>query len=182
LIINGIYKDKNGTPLSIGNFIVKEDSRAENVKLYRIDFSKKEAALILVEIISTQGLGIIETDYDIFGEMFNIPENCVIDSIFKLEAKNQDEAYEKFMLYLSKAANKPINIRLLKKENPELYYTLLTLEAVDVEEVELEREDDLFDSKYIINKEEDIYRVEIEIIYGNTKNAKSTKVLYIDMD
>lgn len=179
MLINGIYKDKKGNLLSVGDYIIKEDKIAEKVKLYKLDFNKREAALVMTEIVNAAGIGITESDYDLFGDMFTIPDNCIIDEIIKLDARNPYDAYKEYLKYVSALSDKPINIRLIKKENIELYCTLKTMEAAKVEELEIDNGNGLIDYKYKITREDNCYRIEMENIDGKTKR---TEVLLVSME
>lgn len=175
--IDCVYRDKNGIPIDMGDYIVYRDSEnPDNLYLYKIEFGKKDASIVCKNLRKVHG-SIQVVDYDALMDVVNLymdmSEDGIINGFTKLRASTDEEAYSEYEKMLYAAKSKPLQLSKLRKENPQLYYTIKAMQAGDIDFLEVKDKNELIEWSYEITADESKYYVKETTIDGKEKKVEN---------
>jgi len=159
-MLDGIYKDKNGNPLKIGDYVVFDDREYnDEIKLLKLDFEVTEAAIVCREIDihsveKKEEYEMLNDTVSLIGEMSQ--EGCIYVFTKLDKATTDKQAYELYKKVVEELEGTLLDMTKLKKTNPRLYYTILAMEAGNVNFLEIEDENQI---TYRIDKESKRYLI-----------------------
>ena len=171
--IECVYKDETGAQIDIGDYVVYSDSdNPDKLYLYKLEFGRKDACIICKTLKKVNNT-IEVTNYDAMADVVNLyldmSEDGSIKGFTRLNASTDEEAYLIYEKMLNAAAWKPIQLSSLRKENPQLYYTIKAMEAGSIDYLEVEDGNGLTEWSYEITADENKYYVKDTTMAGNSK-------------
>jgi len=177
MTIDVTYRDENGIPINIGDYIVQRDTEDPNkLYLYKLDFYRKDATIICKSLRKVKGeVQIVDYDAltDIVNLYYDMSEEGNIKGFTKIKASTYEEAYSEYEKMLTAAESKPLQLFRLRKENPQLYYTIKAMQAGDIDWLEVNDKNELIEWSYEITADESKYYVKETTIDGKEKKVEN---------
>ena len=175
--IDCVYKDENGTEIKIDDYVVYNDKDdPEKLYLYKIVFGERDGCVICKNLRKING-NIEVIDYDALTDVVNLymdmSEDGKISGFIRLDASSDEEAYAIYENMVYAAARKPLEMSRLRKEDPQLYYTIKAMQAGGIDWLEVKDRNELIEWSYEITADDNVYYVKETTIDGKEKKVEN---------